>query len=190
LFDVKNLRLPKTLGANALDAAKALRAFAKAAGLAILAGALVPLISIPNGEATNKTLIYNNKVAWSSGQLPSGVSGSIGEDGVEQTGKALIKFGAAQGVNHLAPRLRRFDQSRRTQQLEMVGQRAPGNRLAWRGTGAGQPLGRRQPRDHAQPVGIGERVQRQIERHVFQPGVSEAGHGTDIGKLRQFNSSV
>jgi hypothetical protein len=33
LFDVKNLRPPKTLDPNAPDAAKALRAFAKAAGL-------------------------------------------------------------------------------------------------------------------------------------------------------------
>jgi hypothetical protein len=115
---------------------------------------------------------------------------SVREHRVEQTWKAPVEFGAAQRVNHFTPGLRRLDQPRRAQQLQMVGERAFRNGLARRGIGAAQPLGRGEPRHHGQPVGIGQRVQRQIEWNVFQPGVSEAGHITDIGRNLRFNSSA
>ncbi len=98
----------------------------------------------------------------------------VGEHRVEQTGKALVEFGAVQRVDHLTSGLRRLDQPCRTQRLQMVGQRALRNGLARRGIGT------------AQPIGIGERVQRKIERNVLQPGMGEAGHETDVEHRDQF----
>jgi aryl-alcohol dehydrogenase-like predicted oxidoreductase len=114
----------------------------------------------------------------------------VGEHHVEQARKAPVEFVPAQRVDHLAPGLRRLDQPGRAQQLQVVGQRALRDRVARRGVGAAQPLGRGEPRHHGQPIGIGQRMQRQIERNVLQPGMGEAGHATNIGHHLKFNSSV